>query len=177
MELASAISLIQHGIVKTAQPQIWADLGAGKGLFTNALSTQLASGSTIFAIDKSARELQHISIADTILLEKVVADFLKVELNMAILEGVIMANTLHFVKDASAFLIKVRKRIKPSGRIIIVEYEMTTPNQWVPYPIGFDKIKILAKQTGFAAPSRLAETPSVFNNRKIYSALLMRKED
>ncbi|HLZ17808.1 MAG TPA: class I SAM-dependent methyltransferase [Cyclobacteriaceae bacterium] len=172
MELTTATALIERGVEKTSHPQTWADLGAGEGLFTNALSRLVAPQSTIYAIDRNERDLQQVEIADSIHLKKIPVDFVKEEIKMDPLDGVIMANALHFVKDSAVFLQKIKKIVKPSGRVIIVEYEMTTPNQWVPYPIGLRKMEALAKQAGLNTPIMLAEAQSVFNNRKIYSVLL-----
>ena len=50
MQLKEAISLIQHELPEYAT--VWADLGCGDGLFTNALSQLLADDSLMINIER-----------------------------------------------------------------------------------------------------------------------------
>lgn len=61
MELSVAIKLIEKGVSRSGAPQMWADLGAGNGLFTNALSLLLPEASTIHAVELNAEALNLIS--------------------------------------------------------------------------------------------------------------------
>jgi|GEM_PF-6785554 hypothetical protein len=61
MELQNAINLIVKGINERKTSQVWADLGAGSGLFSRALSALLAPGSTIYAVDKNYKPDQEIA--------------------------------------------------------------------------------------------------------------------
>ena len=47
MQLTEAIKLIQHKGILQTEPQTWADLGCGAGLFTQALASLLHENSTI----------------------------------------------------------------------------------------------------------------------------------
>ena len=51
-----------------------------------------------------------------------------------------MANAFHYVKDKPAFIEKIKKHLKPSGQMIIVEYDTVRQNRWVPYPISFENL-------------------------------------
>jgi ubiquinone/menaquinone biosynthesis C-methylase UbiE len=155
MELSTAIKLIEKGISQSGI-QTWADLGAGSGLFTNALSQVLPKGSTIIAIDKTQAK---IKVANDITLVTKTGDFTTTDFGTV--DGVLMANALHYVDRQQEFL----KRLT-TNRIIIVEYNMDQPNQWVPYPISFKKLQSIVNA------ELLAETPSQYQPRGIYSALI-----
>jgi 2-polyprenyl-3-methyl-5-hydroxy-6-metoxy-1,4-benzoquinol methylase len=173
MELAIAVKLIDKGIDKNADPQQWADLGAGQGLFTRALASLLPAASTLYAIDKDATALDSISTGATgVILHRHVADFTAGNLVGEPLDGVLMANALHFVEAALTLLRGIKAMLKPSGRIILVEYNRHTASRWVPYPISFDTLQTIAPQAGFLRVTKLQEVPSVYDDAGIYSALL-----
>ena len=173
LELSTAITLIKKGITPPMIPQIWVDLGAGSGLFTKALSTLLRDGSTIYAIDQETSALNSIVLPSTeILLKKVKIDFVNDTIAVEPLDGVLMANALHFVADKFAFMTKIKRMLKPGGRIVIVEYDRDTSNPWVPYPISYQSLQRLADETGFGLISRIGSTPSKYHGANIYSALL-----
>ncbi len=171
MELRTAVHLIKKGVPQHTQPQAWADLGAGNGLFTSALASLLLPGSALYAINTNKSALQQIQIDPQIQFTKIHLDFTKDDIKTTPLDGVLMANSLHFVKDKIAFIEKIKKVLKHDGRILLVEYELDIASQWVPYPISFRKLQELAKATILQAPVFLEETPSLYNG-KIYSALL-----
>jgi trans-aconitate methyltransferase len=173
MELEIAIRLIEKGVDQTAGPQRWADFGAGQGLFTKALATRLPSGSSLHAIDKDPAALRSIDIGQAqITLSKLKADFINEEPDLGPLDGILIANALHFVPHTLAFLNYLKKSLKPSGRIILIEYDRETGNHWVPFPVSYDSLQTLASQAGFAGITRLGEEPSVYSQVNIYSALL-----
>ena len=55
-------------------------------------------------------------------------------------DGILMANALHYVRDKAAFIEKLKKYLKTSGELIIVEYDTVRQNRWIPYPITFEKL-------------------------------------
>src|SRR5687767_14377816 len=99
MKSEVALSLIEEGIERTNSKQIWADLGAGNGVFTHALSTLLHDGSTLYAIDTNAKRMESIHAWQQVTLKKINADFIRDAWNTEPLDGILMANSLHFVKD------------------------------------------------------------------------------
>lgn len=170
MDIATAIRLIRNGIKTTAQPQTWADLGAGDGLFTRAAASLLEADSTIYAIDKTP--LPEI-VADTnVTIVRRQKDFISDELGLTGLDGIIMANSLHYVRDQSTFLKKLTNILKPEGRILIVEYDLLAANKWVPYPVPFASLQHIADAHQFTV-NKLETHPSVYHQADIYSALLI----
>jgi 2-polyprenyl-3-methyl-5-hydroxy-6-metoxy-1,4-benzoquinol methylase len=172
MELSTAIRLIKKGISDSNEIQTWVDLGAGTGLFTQALATCLKAGSTIYAIDKDITALAKLETkSPSVTIKKINHDFVATKFDIELLDGILMANALHFVSDKHVFVNQMKKKLKPSGRIIIVEYEMIYGNAWVPYPINLNTLQKLGNEIGFTL-TKLDEEPSVFNNAVMYSAVL-----
>ena len=186
MDHADHVRLLRDGVhpsgqIARASPiGVWGDLGAGEGAFTLALAELLPAGSVIHAVDKDARALaenQHAFARfapgrETPALQAHVADFTK-RLDLPALDGIVMANSLHFVRDKGLLLARVREMLKPGAPLLLVEYDADTGNPWVPYPLSFETWKTVASANGFGEPRLLGSEPSRFL-RRIYSAAAAR---
>ena len=152
----------------------WADLGAGSGAFTLALRELTGAQASIYAVDRDKARLGELERAwrmrfgDAANLHLLQADFTR-PLDLPVLDGVLMANSLHFYKDKVNVLRHVGTLLKPGGRLLVVEYAVDVGNVWVPYPCSFEKFHLLATEAGFSTPRRLATHPSSFL-RGFYSA-------
>lgn len=164
MELSTAIELIRSEEFDKGSIAVWADLGCGSGLFTNALLSYLHPKSTIYAIDQYPVKLNHPSI----ILKQM--DFVKADWELPPLDGILMANSLHFVEDKRSFLRKVKAALKPNGTLLLVEYDTDTPNHWVPFPASFSSLKRLLLESGFKNVHRLQEQPSIYGKANLYAA-------
>jgi SAM-dependent methyltransferase len=121
----------------------WADIGAGEGTFTRALVQLLEPGSRVYAVDNDANALRGLeqwaarAKANVI---PVVADFADPfefpDLGQQLLDGMLTANALHFVRDPGAVLARLVERVRPGGRVVVIEYDRRRATRWVPYPIG-----------------------------------------
>ncbi|HEY5826126.1 MAG TPA: class I SAM-dependent methyltransferase, partial [Cyclobacteriaceae bacterium] len=150
MELTTAIHLIEGGVDKKLTAQTWADLGAGNGLFTKAIASLLNQQSEIYAIDKDLVSLRQIpDELNQVSIKKRTKDFSKEEINEGPFDGILMANSLHYVQNQSSLLTKLIPLLKSNGRMILIEYDMDKSNTWVPYPISYAAIIKLAKSAGF----------------------------
>src|SRR5258707_9017380 len=99
MYIADATELIRIDHIAGARAQTWCDLGCGTGTFTLALATLLPPGSVIHAIDKDERSLSQIPDRyQDVTIRKEVVNLGKSDLSLPALDGVLMANFLHFIK-------------------------------------------------------------------------------
>jgi SAM-dependent methyltransferase len=172
MTLSNAISLINSPDLTLNTATTWADLGCGSGLFTKALATLLAPGSSVFAIDTNPGLMSN----ETNNHVKIIArknDFLKDQLSVPLLDGILMANSLHFVPDQPGFIKKVSKLLKDTGCFIIVEYDTEIANRWVPHPLSLTSLISLFQNEGFTKHRFINSVPSLYQAAKIYSVWLM----
>jgi ubiquinone/menaquinone biosynthesis C-methylase UbiE len=152
----------------------WADLGAGTGAFTLALRELVGPDAVIHAVDKDRSSLTELRggyerrFGEASSLQILHADFQAI-VGLPPLDGVLMANSLHFLKDKAATLSQVRGLLKPGGMLLLVEYNVDTGNPWVPYPLSFSTFKSVAKAAGFEEPQLVATHPSSFL-RELYAA-------
>jgi ubiquinone/menaquinone biosynthesis C-methylase UbiE len=157
----------------------WADLGAGEGAFTLALAQLLGPGAHITAVDKDGGALRRLTeqmgrrFPETGL-EVKVTDFTK-PLGLHGLDGIVMANSLHFVRDKRPVLNAVMAMLNPSGRLILVEYGSDRGNPWVPHPMSFPTWQRLAAEAGFLGTAQLHAVPSRYLG-SIYSAVSKKPE-
>jgi ubiquinone/menaquinone biosynthesis C-methylase UbiE len=173
MQIAEARELIASNRLAKDHPQIWADLGCGTGTFTLALAELLPAGSMIHAIDTDKQSLDKIpGNHKEIRIDKHVCDFITDSLHLNHLDGILMANALHYVKDKPAFIDTTKRIIKASGCFLIVEYDTLTAHQWVPYPIDFISLHKLFNNAGFDSIVKLYERPSVYSRMTMYSAII-----
>lgn len=171
----------QHlNLIKNAIPNragVWADLGSGAGAFALATADLLPFGSKIYSIDQNSLSIQSQEAEFERLFPSFpitfhTADFTKKLPINEKLDGIIMANSLHFVKEKISVLKKLKELLKPSGRIVFVEYNVDKGNQWVPYPFSFDSLIKLAKESGFGQPVLAGRVKSQFLN-EMYCAYLL----
>lgn len=173
MELSAALRLLRHQRLLVPHPIQWADLGCGTGLFTTALAQLLPEGSTIYAVDRSREALAGVPPPpEGIRMEKLLADFMKKDLSLPPLDGILMANSLHFVKDQDVFLARARGWLKTEGSFLVIEYDTDEANRWVPYPVPYDALARRFGALGYRSIEKMAEHPSVFRRAPIYSALV-----
>ncbi|NLG96298.1 MAG: class I SAM-dependent methyltransferase [Chloroflexi bacterium] len=157
----------------------WADLGAGSGAFTLALVDLLDSGASIYAVDREVRALNqlqrsvqaHASGQFAAKVSVLHADFTR-PLPLPVLDGVVMANSLHYLpdRDKPGFLNRLREMIRPGGQLTIVEYNTDRGNMWVPHPFSYQTWEKLAANSGYAKVAWLNSRPSRFLG-EIYAAV------
>lgn len=153
---------------------VWADLGAGGGAFTLALAELIGAGGEIHAIDRDASALRANERAMRERFPQAhvryqVADFTQ-PLALPLLDGIVMANALHFQRDQDAVVRSLRGYLCPGGRVLIVEYNIDRANFAVPHPVPYVRWEKLAGDAGFEHTELLARRPSRFL-REIYSAV------
>jgi ubiquinone/menaquinone biosynthesis C-methylase UbiE len=172
MELNQAIALLQNPAIIKNDKQVWADLGSGEGLFSRALATLLPQGSTIYAVDQNKSALQRIKQQERVVIKPTYANFVKDDLPSHDLNGILMANALHFVEDKTSLIKKLAGYCRKDHCFLIVEYDTDTPNPWVPYPLGFGSLQQFFHQCGYTSVDKIHEVPSLYGRSKIYSAII-----
>ncbi|MEQ9413263.1 MAG: class I SAM-dependent methyltransferase [Cyclobacteriaceae bacterium] len=145
----------------------WADLGCGAGTFTYAVADLLGDKSKIWAVDKLTQHLGKKRGA--VQIEFLQADIEQHALPLKALDGIIMANTLHYIKGQAGFLQHLRSYLKDSGQLILVEYDTERNNQWVPFPVTYEMAQALLSNAGFKDVSRIGEHPSSFRGEMIFA--------
>ena len=156
------VNLIRAGVISG----IWADFGSGTGAFTLALADLLGTDGTIYSIDKdqaALREQQGVMQARFPHVEVHYRhlDF-RQNFELPKLDGVLMANSLHFYREKEAIIARLKGFIRPGGHLILVEYNVDHGNNWVPYPLSYHSWAELAQASGFRHTSLLATHPSRF---------------
>lgn len=175
MDHRDHVGLIREGVAGGGTT--WADLGSGEGAFTLALADLLGESGSICSVDRNRSALQAQlrrlrGEFPNVGITPIVADF-TTPLELPPLDGIVMANSLHFERDKPAVLALVRGYLRPGGRLVLVEYDVDRGNPWVPYPLSFGTWARVAADAGFRDTRRLASVPSRFLG-SIYSALSLR---
>ena len=175
MQHQDHVTLLQKGVPTPGG--MWADLGAGDGAFTLALAELIGATGTIYAVDRDAGALRRLARAmeqhfPAVMLHTVVGDFggeAKRALPLPPLDGIVMANSLHFIRHKAATLARVRGYLKPEGHLLMVEYNSDQGNMWVPHPFSYPTWERMSRESGFGHTELLATYPSRFL-REIYAA-------
>ena len=146
----------------------WADIGAGSGAFTLALADLLGPGGAILAVDRDAGALRDNERAVTarfpgVALTTVTAD-LREPLPLPPLDGLVAANSLHFVaRDRQVETVRrLAAHLRPNAPFVVVEYDADRGNPWVPHPFSYETWRAEARQAGFTDPTLIHRIPSRF---------------
>jgi ubiquinone/menaquinone biosynthesis C-methylase UbiE len=169
---ADLVALLRNGV--TAKGGRWADLGAGEGAFTLALAELIGPAAHITAVDRDRRAMRELPDGmrkgyPGVLIDVKVADFTQ-PLALRDLDGIVMANSLHFVREKGTVLESVRAMLRPGGKLIVVEYGTDHGNPWVPHPFSYETWELMAARAGFSR-TRLLKTIPSHHLGSMYSAL------
>lgn len=135
-------------------------------MFTSTLTSLLSEEAVIYAVDKNRRRLRALehNTAEsypTANINTVRADFTR-SLPLPPLDGIVMANLLHFVKRKLSALRQIYEKLKPTGRFIVIEYNTNAGNYAVPYSFDEREFIRLANSTGLRHAEIIARVPSRF---------------
>ncbi|MBA2631987.1 MAG: class I SAM-dependent methyltransferase [Chloroflexi bacterium] len=177
MDHADHVALIRAG-VEGAGPR-WLELGAGRGAFTLALVEVIGDRADVVAIDRDGAALgslegdvRHRFPGASV--RTVVGDFTRpLPVEPASFDGLLMANSLHFVRDKQPVLHEAIEALRPGGRFVIVEYDSDRGNPWVPWAISYGSWTELAAHVGLNDTRMSGEVPSRFLG-SIYAAVSQR---
>ena len=174
MDHEDHVALIRAGVEGAGAR--WLELGAGHGAFTLALADLLGPGAEITAVDRDRRALDDLARSirarfPDARLTLEVADFtVSLPGPGGYFNGVLMANSLHFVRDKLPVVAAAIERLRPGGRFVLVEYGSDRGNPWVPWAIGYGTWEGLAARAGLRNTRRIGAVPSRFLG-SIYAAV------
>lgn len=180
MQHSDHVALLRPGVLGSGGQ--WAEFGAGTGAFTLALAELLGPGATLYAVDQEAGALREAGRrvkasligpqSPGLTFVPITADFTKpLPTPLPPLDGLVMANALHFVPDRQkdAVVARLKDYLKPSGVFILVEYNVDKGNLWVPHPLAYATWQALARRAGLPETRLLGTRPSSFL-REFYAA-------
>lgn len=178
MDHKDHLDLIHKGV--KSPTGTWADFGSGRGAFTLALADLLEKGGTIYSIDQNRDKLEDQKRRmrarfPTIDVRYMEADY-RSSLDVPPLDGIVIANALHFQEEKGPVLDLFHSYLQPSGQLILVEYNADRGNRWVPHPLSYDSWEKLAQKHGFIETRLLATKPSHFLGQ-IYAAASKKGEN
>ena len=172
MRLRDAIEMLADSGVAALGPTTWADLGCGTGTFTVALADLLAPGSAIHAMDRDGSALRKIpALHKSVGITTHRGDFTNQEWPFANLDGILMANSLHYVDDQATFIRTCEARMT-SARFLIVEYDTDEASRWLPCPLPLTRLIPLFTAAGCSSIRILRSRPSVLRRAALYAALI-----
>jgi ubiquinone/menaquinone biosynthesis C-methylase UbiE len=180
LNLADAIDFIRPAVESASGA--WADLGAGRGTFTEALAAILDSKSTILAVDRDRGALKALRNLATRVgpdgrIRVTEGDIQKPAAipGLATIRpaGVLLGNVLHYIQEPVQTLRTLARLLAPEGRIVIIEYDRRASNQWVPYPLPVPRLLEVAIEAGLTTPSLVARRKSSYQGN-MYCAVAFR---
>ncbi len=150
-----------------AAPQTWLDLGCGSGVFTQALAELLPPGSEVIGVDQRPQRLPSGTDSGV----RISFEQLNME-NIGQLpspiDGVLMANALHYVREQTAYLRQLEALMPRDPRFLFIEYDTNSGNPWIPYPIPWLSLPSLFPDT--ALIEQIGQRASVYNRSNLYAA-------
>jgi ubiquinone/menaquinone biosynthesis C-methylase UbiE len=161
--------MVVGAALQSRGPTRWADLGAGDGTFTLALAESLEAGSIIHAVDRDRDSLTRIPPRHRgVIIRAHSADFTQFPWAFGEVDGILMANSLHFVANQGTFLRDCETHLSRAGCFLIVEYDTEAANPWVPYPVSRRRLATLFD--GYPV-TELGRRPSRYQRAELYAAL------
>jgi SAM-dependent methyltransferase len=174
MDHIDHVNLLKDGI--PIPGGIWGEFGSGRGAFTLALAELVAEEGVIYSVDRDgyalneqARVIQRRFLDQAPEMHYLTADYTN-PLPLPVLDGLLLANALHFQRNKGETLELCLEHLRPGGCLILVEYNVDRGNSWVPYPVSYVSWQSLAQDCGYVNTRFLAARASRFLG-EIYSAV------
>lgn len=161
-------NLIRAGVPKSEGA--WADIGAGTGNFTQALRELLGDKATIYAVDRNQQALNQLNAKVSPPVQIISADFTR-PLNLPKLDGLLMANALHWAGKQESVMRRLVEHLKPEGRFIMVEYDVSLPRPYIPRPVSYGRFQKLAESVGLGDIRKIGERVSPSSGIRMYAGM------
>jgi ubiquinone/menaquinone biosynthesis C-methylase UbiE len=142
--------------------QCVADLGAGTGYFSRLLSTAVGATGTVLAVDPEPNLIAYLRERSerekTANVVPILASHDNPRLPPGSVDLVLIVDTFHHIDDRIAYLRNLRRALRPSGRVAVVDWQKRA------LPVGPEMDHKLAREQVVdemdAAGYRLAEEPT-----------------
>lgn len=167
-----AVALIRPAV---ASGEAWAELGAGHGTFTKALGELAGPTGSVWASDRdpaAVHALEQLALPGGTPLRVARCDFARSP-DLPPVDGVLMANALHFARDQESVLRHAVYQLKRGGKLLLVEYDRTRGTPWVPFPVPPARFRELAAAVGLEEPEEVGRRASRYH-REMYAAMARR---
>jgi SAM-dependent methyltransferase len=167
MDVRDAARLIAPALTHAG---VWAELGAGTGTFTRALAGLLGCDGTVYAVERDERSgrtldalARRANLDEQAVITVVRADFTG-PLELPTLDGVLLANALHYVPDEeqAPLLARMARNLTPDGALLIVEYDDRPRSRWVPYPVSLSRLRNVAAAAALGPVKQVGRAASAF---------------
>jgi SAM-dependent methyltransferase len=117
-----------------------ADIGAGTGYFTFQVADAVGPSGRVLALDIAPEMLEYLELrvkarkAANVSLGKVASD--DPQLGAGSVDTILLVDTIHYVKDRTAYARKLRTALAPGGRVVIIDYRPKPMSErpWGPTP-------------------------------------------
>ena len=167
--IAKAQKFLASGCFK---PQSrWVEFGAGFGTYILALHTFLENG-WIVALELEQKRVNFLEelvktqgLSDVFIIR---GDFYDAPLQTNSMDGILLANVLHFSSDLRDVLMEACRVLRANGVMIIVEYVVSSPLPWVPYPLPKQKLVRFLNENAFQDIHLLAEDHRTYSITAVY---------
>ena len=178
MDARDAALLIAPGV----SGRVWADLGAGRGTFTMAVASLLGPAGEVYALERDPGAIETLErLAQRrdrdarARIEVIRGDFTATPLPLRDYDGILMANSLHYVADAeqAPLLGQLATALGKQGALLVVEYDNRPRSRWVPFPVSFVRLATVARDAALSAPALVGRRESAFGGT-MYAAVLRR---
>ena len=178
MDVRDAARLIAPGV----SGRVWVDLGAGRGTFTMALATLLGPAGHVYAFERDAGAIDALERLprrrghdERAHIHVIRADFAETPLSLEGVDGILMANSLHYVPDDehAPLLRRLAHALHENGVILVIEYDNRPRSRWVPFPISFDRLASVAQDAGLSTPALIGRRESAFGGTMYAAQIAM----
>lgn len=147
----------------------FADIGCGIGYFSIAAADIIDENKKVFAMDISDEMLEEVEkravIADVSNIITVKTNEYDLKLPDASVSFTLLANVLHEVDDKECFIKEIKRIMKSSGRVAIMEWEKKEMEMGPPlnHRIESDELKELFKAGGFSFVKSLVHAGAFYS--------------